>query len=121
MATTTGMIEVIANDRLGTKVRVKCSKEDTVGDLKKLIAAQTGTRFEKIYEQLSHFYFCLDSTQEGVRRYSLFWATHLFGSTNPNGLFCCPPFSPQSSNREFKNHITLYDYEINDGTCLDLY
>ncbi|EHS63246.1 ubiquitin-like modifier hub1 [Puccinia graminis f. sp. tritici] len=77
MATTTGMIEVIANDRLGTKVRVKCSKEDTVGDLKKLIAAQTGTRFEKIR----------------LKR----------------------------ANREFKNHITLYDYEINDGTCLDLY
>ena len=28
------MIEVIANDRLGKKVRVKCDSEDTVGDLK---------------------------------------------------------------------------------------
>ncbi|CAE6526136.1 unnamed protein product [Rhizoctonia solani] len=37
------LIEVIANDRLGRKVRVKCSPDDTVGDLKKLIAAQTGT------------------------------------------------------------------------------
>lgn len=50
------MIEVLANDRLGrkgactklTKVRVKCSPEDTVGDLKKLIAAQTGTAPEKV-------------------------------------------------------------------------
>lgn len=42
------MIEVLANDRLGRKVRVKCSPEDTVGDLKKLIAAQTGTAPEKI-------------------------------------------------------------------------
>ncbi|KIO19545.1 hypothetical protein M407DRAFT_147028 [Tulasnella calospora MUT 4182] len=42
------MIEVIANDRLGRKVRVKCDAEDTVGDLKKLIAAQTGTKAEKI-------------------------------------------------------------------------
>ncbi|SHO80113.1 Ubiquitin-like protein modifier [Malassezia sympodialis ATCC 42132] len=42
------MIEVIANDRLGRKVRVKCSPEDTVGDLKKLIAAQTGTAPQKI-------------------------------------------------------------------------
>jgi len=28
------MIEVIANDRLGKKVRIKCDSEDTVGDLK---------------------------------------------------------------------------------------
>ncbi|WFD32749.1 ubiquitin-like modifier hub1 [Malassezia sp. CBS 17886] len=42
------MIEVIANDRLGRKVRVKCSPDDTVGDLKKLIAAQTGTAPQKI-------------------------------------------------------------------------
>ena len=28
------MIEVIANDRLGKKVRVKCDSEDTVEDLK---------------------------------------------------------------------------------------
>ncbi|KOS12960.1 ubiquitin-like protein [Malassezia pachydermatis] len=42
------MIEVLANDRLGRKVRVKCSPDDTVGDLKKLIAAQTGTAPEKI-------------------------------------------------------------------------
>jgi len=42
------LIEVIANDRLGRKVRVKCSPDDTVGDLKKLIAAQTGTDASKI-------------------------------------------------------------------------
>uniref|UniRef100_A0A3P9M554 Ubiquitin-like protein 5 n=4 Tax=Oryzias TaxID=8089 RepID=A0A3P9M554_ORYLA len=42
------MIEVICNDRLGKKVRVKCNSEDTIGDLKKLIAAQTGTRYDKI-------------------------------------------------------------------------
>merc|ERR1711924_269353 len=38
------MIEVVLNDRLGKKVRVKCNEDDTVGDLKKLVAAQTGTR-----------------------------------------------------------------------------
>nr|CAI5851986.1 unnamed protein product [Callosobruchus analis] len=42
------MIEITANDRLGKKVRVKCNPDDTVGDLKKLIAAQTGTRWDKI-------------------------------------------------------------------------
>jgi len=43
-----GMIEVILNDRLGKKVRVKCNEDDTIGDLKKLVAAQVGTRPEKI-------------------------------------------------------------------------
>uniref|UniRef100_A0A8C6W535 Ubiquitin-like protein 5 n=1 Tax=Nannospalax galili TaxID=1026970 RepID=A0A8C6W535_NANGA len=42
------MIEVVCNDRLGKKVRVKCNTDDTIGDLKKLIAAQTGTRWNKI-------------------------------------------------------------------------
>ncbi|EPQ29580.1 uncharacterized protein PFL1_02799 [Pseudozyma flocculosa PF-1] len=42
------LIEVQANDRLGRKVRVKCSPDDTIGDLKKLIAAQTGNPPEKI-------------------------------------------------------------------------
>ncbi|CAN6339595.1 unnamed protein product, partial [Urochloa humidicola] len=42
------MIEVVLNDRLGKKVWVKCNEDDTIGDLKKLVAAQTGTRPEKI-------------------------------------------------------------------------
>ena len=42
------MIEITCNDRLGKKVRVKCNPDDKIGDLKKLIAAQTGTRWEKI-------------------------------------------------------------------------
>jgi len=42
------MIEVILNDRLGKKIRVKCNEDDTIGDLKKLTAAQCGTRPEKI-------------------------------------------------------------------------
>ena len=42
------MIEITCNDRLGKKVRVKCNADDTVGDLKKLIAAQTGTKWERI-------------------------------------------------------------------------
>ena len=45
---TSEMIEVILNDRLGKKIRVKCNDDDTVGDLKKLVAVQTGTRPEKI-------------------------------------------------------------------------
>lgn len=42
------MIEVVLNDRLGKKIRVKCNEDDTIGDLKRLVAAQTGTRPEKI-------------------------------------------------------------------------
>ena len=53
------MIEVVCNDRLGKKVRVKCNEDDTIGDLKLLIAAQTGTRPEKLRiqkrESLSHW------------------------------------------------------------------
>ena len=34
------MIEVVLNDRLGKKVRVKCNDDDTVGDLKKCVRAR---------------------------------------------------------------------------------
>ncbi len=71
------MIEVVLNDRLGKKVRVKCNEDDTIGDLTLLAAAQTGTRPEKIRLQ---------------RRYAV-----------------------------LKAHITLADYEIHDGTSLELY
>lgn len=36
------MIEIIFNDRLGKKIRVKCEPDDTIGDVKKLLAAQIG-------------------------------------------------------------------------------
>ena len=42
------MIEVIANDRIGKKVRVKCFSTDTIYNLKQLIAAHIGTKPEKI-------------------------------------------------------------------------
>jgi ubiquitin-like protein 5 len=42
------MIEIVVNDRLGKKNRIKCSPNDTIANLKKLIALQTGTRPEKI-------------------------------------------------------------------------
>ncbi|CEH17204.1 Ubiquitin-like protein [Ceraceosorus bombacis] len=71
------LIEIYANDRLGRRVRVKCSPDDTIGDLKKLIAAQIGTVPEKI--KLSRQYTIL------------------------------------------KNHITLADYEVHDGSSLDMY
>ena len=42
------MIEVHMNDRLGKKIRVKVYHTDTVGTLKRLAAAQLGTRPEKL-------------------------------------------------------------------------
>ncbi|CAD7973114.1 unnamed protein product [Amoebophrya sp. A120] len=42
------MIEIILNDRIGKKIRVKCNPDDTIGDIKKLVAAQSGVRPEKI-------------------------------------------------------------------------
>jgi ubiquitin-like protein 5 len=54
-----------------------CSEDDTIGDLKKLVAAQTGTRPDKIRIQ---------------KWYNI-----------------------------YKDHITLADYEIQDGMGLELY
>jgi ubiquitin-like protein 5 len=71
------MIEVICNDRLGKKVRVKCNPSDTIGVLKLLISAQTGTKAEKIVLK---------------KWYSI-----------------------------YKDHITLADYEIHDGACMEMH
>lgn len=37
------MIEVVVNDRLGKKLKVKCLEDDLVGDLKKILSLQLGT------------------------------------------------------------------------------
>lgn len=71
------MIAITVNDRLGKKVRLLCNEDDTIGDIKKVIAYKTGTKAEKIILKK--------------------WYTI------------------------FKDHITLQDYEIGDGTNLELY
>jgi ubiquitin-like protein 5 len=71
------MIEIIANDRIGKKVRIKCFPSDTIFNLKQLIAAHIGTKAEKLKLQTS---------------YSV-----------------------------LKDHITLDDYEISDGSSVELY
>lgn len=71
------MISITVNDRLGKKVRIICNEDDTIGDIKKVLAVKTGTKAERII----------------LKR----WYTI------------------------FKDHITLEDYEIQDGTNLDLY
>ena len=81
------MIEVVLNDRLGRKIRVKCNPSDTIGDLKKLVAAQTGNVFECL--------FMVGPRPEKIRI--------------------------QKWYITYKDHITLADYEINDGMGLELY
>ena len=71
------MIEVIVNDRMGQKVRVKCSEEDTIEELKMLISAHIGIWPEKIRLQKGHVVF--------------------------------------------KDHITVGDYEIKDGSGIEMY
>lgn len=73
----TQMFEIIVNDRIGKKVRIKCFPTDTIFDFKQLIAAHIGTKPEKI--RLQKAYTVL------------------------------------------KDKITLEDYEIKDGSSLDLY
>ena len=81
------MIEVILNDRLGRKIRVKCNPTDTIGDLKKLVAAQTG--------KIQCFGIHVGTRPEKIRI--------------------------QKWYITYKDHITLQDYEINDGMGLELY
>ena len=42
------MIEIMVNDRLGRKFKIKCNSDDTIGALKKLISMRIGTASEKI-------------------------------------------------------------------------
>lgn len=72
------MIEVVLDDRLGKRVRIKCLPTDTVGDLKRLAAAKLGTRPERIV---------LKRQQYAV----------------------------------LKDHIPLEDYEVADGSSLELF
>jgi ubiquitin-like protein 5 len=69
--------ELAANCTSVSTLSAFCSEDDTVGDLKKLVAAQTGTRPDKIRIQK--------------------WYTI------------------------YKDHLTLADYEIQDGMGLELY
>lgn len=70
-------LELVLNDRLGKKLRLTCNSDDTIGDVKKVVAATTGSRAEKIRIQK--------------------W------------------------NTVFKDHITLEDYEVSNGSSLELY
>jgi len=51
------MIEVIVDDKMGKRSRVKCSASDTIGDLKKLAAAQLGTKAEKLVLKKEYMFY----------------------------------------------------------------
>ncbi|EOD30053.1 hypothetical protein EMIHUDRAFT_63906 [Emiliania huxleyi CCMP1516] len=90
------MIEVICNDRLGKKIRVKCNPDDTVGDLKKLLAAQATRRRPPPTRPAR----ATPAPQTGTR---------------PEKLRI------QKWYTVYKDHISLDDYEIHDGMGLELY
>ena len=71
------VIEIIVNDRVGKKNRIKCLPSDTIGILKQIVAAHIGTKAEKIKLQLG---------------YSV-----------------------------LNDNITLEDYEIKNGSSIELY
>jgi ubiquitin-like protein 5 len=113
------MIEVILDDRLGKKVRVKCNEDDTIGDLKKLAAAQLGTRPEKLKIQKWYTVYkvCCSAMKRKLSSVSI-ELPHLILSPKP------PP-APRQNNHfspHFnQDHITLEDYEVHDGMSLELY
>ena len=80
------MIEVICNDRLGRKIRVKANSDDTIGDLKKILAAQTGTRPEKIRLQKWYTVFKDHITLQDYEGSLVFssWVRLLMNETNFN-------------------------------------
>jgi len=88
-----------SNDRLGKKVRVKCDPDDTIGDFKKLVAAQIGTSAEKVCSSLL----------QGRRRW---WVL-----TDGGGWI---QIVLKKWYNTFKDHITLADYEISNGASLEM-
>uniref|UniRef100_A0A452UCP5 Ubiquitin-like protein 5 n=2 Tax=Ursus TaxID=9639 RepID=A0A452UCP5_URSMA len=60
-------IEVVCNDRLGKKVPVKRNTDEKLEDLKKLIAAQNGTHWDKIVLKKWHMIFKDNMSLGGLR------------------------------------------------------
>jgi ubiquitin-like protein 5 len=83
-------------------VVVKCDSEDTIRQLKEVIAAQIGTKPEKI--QLKK------------------WFVSLACIPLPRAIRpMLTNATPMNRYKEFKDHITLADYEIHDGMSLEMY
>lgn len=59
------LIQVVANNRLGGKVKVWVDSEDTVEVLKKMIAAQMGTDWQKIVLKVGQYQTLKDQISLG--------------------------------------------------------
>jgi ubiquitin-like protein 5 len=93
-------------------------QDDTIGDLKKLLAAQTGTRPEKIRIQKCEWrpVWCAARSLAACcrlahKRGCVFFVAH---SSRTLCFFL-------AGYTIYKDHITLEDYEIHDGMGLELY
>ena len=90
---------MVLNDRLGKKVRVKCNEDDTICDLKKLVAAQTGTRADKIRIQTTS---TKTTSLSRITRFTMAWAS---SSTTTKVKF--PVFVSSTSSKTKKRCAVL--------------
>uniref|UniRef100_A0A673SYJ0 Ubiquitin-like protein 5 n=1 Tax=Suricata suricatta TaxID=37032 RepID=A0A673SYJ0_SURSU len=106
------MITVVCNDNLGKKVRIKRNTDDTIGDLKKLIPAQTGTRWNRI-DPKKWFTISKDHVSLGDyeihdgRNLELYyqWSRHPAGHLPPVSSPVTPPSSPCLFLKTYVNKI----------------
>jgi ubiquitin-like protein 5 len=70
------IIEVVVNDRTGKKVRVKCSPQDTIGDFKRLVAAQIGTNHLKISLRKAYTEYKDHITLDDCKLFTLFFSIY---------------------------------------------
>ena len=115
------MIEVVANDRLGKKVRVKCNEDDLVGDLKKLIAAQIGTRPEKIRLQKWHTIFKDHVTLQDYEIHDGEWVEGGGGGRGGGGGGCCPRAHAQPTLATFTHTHSQIHPLCAAGMSLEMY
>ena len=115
------MLEVICNDRLGKKVRVKCNEDDTIGDLKKV--RRLIHLFELPSQENFNHSFFLSHSNCALTYYC--FCFHLC-------IYMLQLIAAQVGTRPekirlqkwytiFKDHVTLEDYEIHDGMGIELY
>ena len=97
-----------------------CSEDDTIGDLKKLVAAQTGTRCACI---CMHQAANEDLCSCGLTQQLETLASGLGSRHTTEKLHACRPekIRIQKWYTIYKDHIMLSDYEIHDGMGLELY
>ncbi|KAL2332034.1 hypothetical protein Fmac_019615 [Flemingia macrophylla] len=99
------MIEVVLklNNRMGKKVRVKWNEDDTISDLKKLVAAQTGTRHDNI---------CIQKWYTIYKDYITLNDFHIHDGMEPN-LYCVYPLSLTCALALYFSHECMFHDSYN--------